>query len=78
MCYGAVEVPGDGLPIILGVDYPTTGGYPVIACVVEADLPLLGQLAPGDVIRFTEVSLDAARAASGQSLMTLDREFPPR
>jgi antagonist of KipI len=78
MCYGAVEVPGDGLPIILGVDYPTTGGYPVIACVIEADLPLLGQLSPGDVIRFTEVSLDAARAASGQSLMTLDREFPPR
>jgi KipI family sensor histidine kinase inhibitor len=49
---GAVQVPGNGLPIILGPDRPVTGGYAKIATVVPEDLPLLGQLRPGDVIRF--------------------------
>jgi antagonist of KipI len=49
---GAVQVPGNGLPIILGPDRPVTGGYAKIATVVPEDLPLLGQLRPGDVVRF--------------------------
>lgn len=43
---GAVQVPPDGLPIVLGPDAGVTGGYPVVACVVD-DLDVLGQLAPG-------------------------------
>ena len=49
---GAIQVPPSGLPIILGPDHPTTGGYPVLAVVVAADLPPAGQLAPGATVRF--------------------------
>lgn len=52
---GAVQVPGDGLPIVLGPDRPVTGGYPKIATVVPEDLPLLAQARPGARIRFREV-----------------------
>jgi allophanate hydrolase subunit 2 len=45
---GAVQVPPDGRPIALLPDHATLGGYPVVACVATVDLPLLGQLAPGD------------------------------
>ena len=38
MVRGAIEVPDDGSPILLGPDHPTTGGYPVLAVVAEADL----------------------------------------
>lgn len=50
---GALQVPPNGLPILLGPDHPTTGGYPVIAVVRGDDLPLTGQLAPGTTIRFS-------------------------
>lgn len=60
VCTGAVQVPPDGQPIVLGADRQTLGGYPVIAAVVSADWPALGQLAPGDAVRFAEVSLDEA------------------
>jgi biotin-dependent carboxylase-like uncharacterized protein len=53
---GALQVPPAGRPILLLNDRPTTGGYPVIAVVREADLPLAGQLAPGAVLRFTRAS----------------------
>ncbi len=42
---GAVQIPGDGLPVILFVDQQTTGGYPVIATVISADLHRVAQLA---------------------------------
>ncbi len=44
---GSIQVPGSGLPIVLGPDGPVTGGYPRIATVVSADLGLLGQARPG-------------------------------
>lgn len=47
---GAIQVPPDGLPIVLGPDAGVTGGYPVVACVIE-DLDVLGQIAPGDRLR---------------------------
>jgi allophanate hydrolase subunit 2 len=59
---GAVQVPPSGRPVILGVDQQTTGGYPVIAHVVSADRWRLGQLRPGDVVRFAPVGFDEARA----------------
>jgi antagonist of KipI len=54
---GAVQVPGDGMPIVLGPDRPVTGGYPKIATVLSADLSLLAQARPGARIRFREVRL---------------------
>ena len=49
---GAVQVPADGQPILLGPDAGVTGGYPVVAVVLDADLDLAGQLAPGATLRF--------------------------
>lgn len=64
---GSVQVPPDGQPIILGWDGPVTGGYPVIAGVITADLPRLAQLKPGDAVRFVTIEVEAARKlATGQ------------
>jgi biotin-dependent carboxylase-like uncharacterized protein len=52
MVAGALQVPPDGRPVLLLADHPTTGGYPVVAVVVEEDLPRAGQLRPGDRVRF--------------------------
>jgi len=55
---GAIQVPPDGAPIVVMADGPTTGGYPKIATVVGADLPLLAQLVPGEgEVRFRGVSI---------------------
>jgi len=62
MMWGAVQVPADGRPIVLMADHPTTGGYPVLACVVSADLPTLGQLRARDVVRFERVTLEQSWA----------------
>lgn len=60
---GAIQVPPDGQPIILGWDGPVTGGYPVIAGIISADLPKLAQLCPGDAVRFVTIEIAAAREA---------------
>jgi biotin-dependent carboxylase-like uncharacterized protein len=49
---GSLQVPASGQPILLMADRQTTGGYPRIATVISADIPLAGQLAPGDWIAF--------------------------
>ena len=49
---GGIQIPPSGNPILLMADRQTTGGYPQIATVITADLPLAGQLAPGDWIEF--------------------------
>jgi biotin-dependent carboxylase-like uncharacterized protein len=59
---GAIQVPPDGQPIILGWDGPVTGGYPLIAGLISADLPRLAQLRPGDSVRFATVTVESARA----------------
>jgi allophanate hydrolase subunit 2 len=56
---GSIQVPPDGLPIVLLADRATTGGYPKIATVVRADIPKLAQKLPGGRVRF------AAGPASG-------------
>jgi biotin-dependent carboxylase-like uncharacterized protein len=60
---GTIQVPGDGLPIILRADRQTTGGYTRIAHVIQADLVKLGQLRPGDSVRFLETTVEAAQEA---------------
>ena len=59
---GAIQVPGSGQPILLLADHQTTGGYPKIATVVSADLPVLGRRRPGDRLRFVAVTVEAAEA----------------
>lgn len=57
---GTVQVPPDGNPIILLADRQTVGGYPRIAQVAVADIPLIAQLKPGDFIQFEEIALTEA------------------
>jgi len=67
MVAGAVQVPPGGAPIVLLADHQTTGGYPVIATVIAADLGRVAQASPGDRIRFAEVDRDeAVRALAAQ------------
>lgn len=49
---GSIQVAADGQPIVFGPDHPVTGGYPVIAVVVDAHTDRLAQARPGDTIRF--------------------------
>ena len=49
---GAIEVPGDGQPIVLGPEHPTTGGYPVIGVVASEDLDALHAVRLGGSVRF--------------------------
>lgn len=60
---GVIQVPSSGQPILLLAERATTGGYATIANVITADLPIVGQLAPGDWIRFDPVNRDDAIAA---------------
>jgi antagonist of KipI len=63
LAFGAVQVPTAGEPILLMADRQTAGGYPKIASVISADLPIAGQLAPGDFIEFSFCSRQEAAAA---------------
>jgi antagonist of KipI len=60
VCPGSVQVTRDGRCIILGVDGQTIGGYPKIAQVISADLDRVGQLRPGEHVRFRRVTLEEA------------------
>ena len=57
---GAIQVPGSGQPILLLADRQTTGGYPKIATVISADIPVVGRRKPGDRVRFTAVDVAEA------------------
>lgn len=59
--FGTIQVPAGGQPIILMADRQTTGGYPKIAQVASADLPLLAQYAPGQALRFAMIGLEEAQ-----------------
>jgi biotin-dependent carboxylase-like uncharacterized protein len=67
MCAGAVQVTGEGQPIILLRDHPTLGGYPVAAVVISADLDSCAQLRPGAALRFGRVGERVALRALGAS-----------
>jgi len=57
---GAVQLPAGGQPILLMADHQTAGGYPVVAAVISASLPIAAQLAPGEELRFVETGVDEA------------------
>ncbi|MEN0020709.1 MAG: biotin-dependent carboxyltransferase family protein [Planctomycetota bacterium] len=73
---GAIQITGDGQAIILGPDRPTTGGYPIAACVIAADLPALAMLRPRDTVHFEWVSLDQARTIAVTQRAELDALLP--
>jgi len=58
---GSIQIPPDGQPIVMMVDHQTTGGYPKIATLIQADLPLLAQCTPGDTIRFRLIEVEEAQ-----------------
>jgi allophanate hydrolase len=71
---GAIQVPGSGQPIILMADSQTTGGYPKIATVISADLPVVGRRKPGHKLRFEAVEVARAEALRREQELALERE----
>ena len=71
---GAIQVPPTGQPILLMNDHATTGGYAIAGTVITADLPLAGQLAPGDWVELDACSIEAAGAALREREATLAAE----
>lgn len=70
-CEGAVQVPPNGLPIVLMADSPTVGGYPKIGVVATNDLPLLAQLQPGESFRFEQTTVHDAQRRLRRSATAL-------
>ena len=73
---GSLQVPASGQPIVLMADRQTTGGYPKIATVITADLPIAGQLAPGDWMEFAPCTRDAAAEALRRQYRRLEGRRP--
>lgn len=57
---GSIQVPRDGMPIIMLVDRQTTGGYAKIATVISVDIDKLAQMRAGNKIKFIKVNLEEA------------------
>lgn len=76
---GAIQVPGEGLPIVLMADRQSTGGYPKIATVIGADLGRLAQARPGTALTFRAASHpEAVRAlAEEQSFLSSGISIEP-
>jgi biotin-dependent carboxylase-like uncharacterized protein len=70
--FGAVQIAGDGLPIVLLADRGTTGGYTKLATVISVDLGRLAQALPGDRVSFRAVSLEEAHRAIEAQERVLD------
>ena len=63
---GAIQIPPTGQPILLMNDHATTGVYQIAGVVIRADLPVAGQLAPGDWVEFETCSVEYADEALRQ------------
>lgn len=70
--FGSIQVPRGGQPIVLMADRQTSGGYPKIATVASADLPILAQKKPGDEVRFTLVDVEHAQQLDRDKAQALD------
>ena len=73
VAFGAIQVLGDGKPVVLMADRQPTGGYPKIANVIGADLGKIAQLRPGAQISFAAVTIEAAVAALRAEALALAR-----
>lgn len=74
---GAVQVPGDGKPIVLLADRGTTGGYTKIAAIITADLSKIAQSMPGSALKFRAVSHQEALQALRRQQSILDAIAQP-
>jgi antagonist of KipI len=63
MPLGAIQIPGNGQPILSFVEHQTTGGYPKLANVISADISKVGQLKPGDQFKFQLIDFPEAEKA---------------
>jgi antagonist of KipI len=72
-CLGTVQVPANGQPIVLMADHQTTGGYPKIAEVIAADVPLVAQVPPGAAVRFVRATLEEADVAREASAVRVEK-----
>jgi allophanate hydrolase len=72
---GSIQIPGNGLPIVLMPDRGTTGGYPKIATVITADFARLTQTQPGQKFRFAAVDIATAQQ-DYRAMMRLLRALP--
>jgi 5-oxoprolinase (ATP-hydrolysing) subunit C len=72
---GAIQIPGDGKPIVLMAERQTTGGYPKLGHVIRADIGWLAQTRPGENLRFAAVTIDAARTELFAALSSLRATF---
>lgn len=72
MPLGAIQVPANGQPLVMLADRPTTGGYPKIATIIRADVPLLAQCPPGAKVRFEVTTVEAAQAKYRSRLAELN------
>ena len=70
LCVGAIQVPGNGKPIVMMVDCGTTGGYTKIGTVIGSDISKLAQAKPHDKVRFV-------RCTEADALMALRQEIRP-
>ena len=69
---GAVQITGDGMPIVLLTDRGTTGGYTKIATVISTDIPELAQAVPGDTVAFSSITVEQAHEALREREELLD------
>ena len=70
---GAVQVPADRQPIVMMADRQTTGGYPKIATVISADVPLLAQCLPGQsTVRFEAIGVEEAQSRYRRMMKALE------
>jgi allophanate hydrolase/urea carboxylase len=70
---GSIQLPPNGEPIVLLNDAQTTGGYPIIGTVIEADLRHFAQLKSGDFLHFEFVSLEQAHLAQQKLIAHLNQ-----
>jgi biotin-dependent carboxylase-like uncharacterized protein len=54
MALGSIQVPPSGQPVVFLADHPITGGYPVVAVVIDADVDTTAQARPGQTLRFRQ------------------------
>ncbi|HYB35053.1 MAG TPA: 5-oxoprolinase/urea amidolyase family protein [Mycobacterium sp.] len=73
---GAIQVPPNGLPLILGPDHPVTGSYPVVGVVIDEDIDKVAQMRPGQHVRLhwsrPRLATASGSAAAGPSTAVTD------
>ncbi len=75
---GAIQVPGQGTPVILLRERGTTGGYTKIACVIQRDLDILAQIFPGAGVSFRSVDVLEAHRLDRERWEALESWRKPR